>query len=112
MTILDFTMRTDSTDTRSLIDMGLILQDQTAVLAGNVAQPNVADDQPGWSWRTRRTVHVSDINDSSQFTRVSEKVKSMRRFTGNEVSYLLVVNNPTLATINVEGIIRTLIKKP
>jgi len=92
--------------------MGLVMADQTAVLAGNIAQPDIANDQPGWAWRVRLAVNTSDVDDASQFIPVKERIKAMRRFPGNEQDFLLVINNPSLATVTLQGLVRVLVKKP
>ena len=111
-TILDLTLSSNAADVSNLIDMGIVLADAGAVLAGHLAQPEVQNDQPSWVWRARKHVRVANVSNSNQYATVSMDTKSKRKFVGNERDYLFVANNTGTEAVTVRGLIRVLIQKP
>ena len=94
------------------LDYGIVLGDMTAITAGLLADPSVDDDQPTWMYRTQSWLRVGDLNDTSQFEHVRLRLKSMRKWKGNEEDVVLVLVNPTLFSVTCIGIIRLLVKLP
>lgn len=111
-TIVDFRLSPDTTGVTVPLDYGIVLGDMTAITAGLLADPSVDDDQPTWMYRTQSWLRVGDLNDTSQFEHVRLRLKSMRKWKGNEEDVVLVLVNPTLFSVTCIGIIRLLVKLP
>ena len=104
------TMRPVLLDLRQFMFLGICMVTSDAI-AGNVfPDPNDAGDQPGWLYRTYRTVIMSDLQDHSQETELHFDIRAQRKYRGVDDNLLLIFTNEAGGgtSVNYDFLTRTL----
>ena len=112
--ILDYNLAADAVGSGGSIDFGVFFVEEDARAAGALPEADSEGDQPGWIWRKRFFCYTSDVNDRAQATHVSYDARPLRRYRGEDMSLLLVLDVGSLsgaANINIDGLARLLIAK-
>ncbi len=100
--------------TSGLVSMGIYVVEGDALSAGALAEPQDSVDDAGWMFRLARQIWSSgaDSQDASQFMRIREDIRSMRKYPGEDYQLTLtVVNHEAAGSMNMDGIVRTLFKR-
>ena len=95
-----------------ILHFGIAMLGADAIAAAAVPDTDNAGEQPGWMWRDMRVVSTSAINDSTQHVRLDQEIKSKRRWPGQDMDLVLIIDAGVLTDpVNVDGLIRTLVAK-
>ena len=113
--IMDFiiTPVTAGLDVGARLAMGLYMQIEDGFAAGAFADPQTANDQPGWLWRTLRRYDIGSLtNQIRTSSHVHIDLHSQRKYRGEDDVLVLIFNNESTNSVDIDGWMRTLVKKP
>ena len=111
--ILDFSLGQTSRgfDAAAHSSMGIYVVESDAAAAGAFSDVEDGNEQPGWLWRTRRRFDVPSGEGKPPWMWVKEDIKAQRKFLGEDFQLTLMLNNNGVSTLDVDGIVRVLIKR-
>ena len=93
------------------LSWGIVIINMDAEVAGALPDPQDDFDRAGWVIRGRIFVKQDSLSDSSQWGRTERDVKGQRKFSNEEQTLQLVVNNAGAFSLNWAAFIRVLIKR-
>ena len=111
-TIVPLSVNMTVASSGGIVSLGIVMVNQDAQAAQAMPDPEADLDQPGWMWRTRRVVSSSLVNDQSQALFIFADLKVSRKFAGEEVDSVLIMGYSGVDSINIDGLVRTLVLRP
>ena len=95
------------------IAYGIVMVELDANVAGVVPDPGTVGEEAGWLWKALRVpAFTTDLNDYSQRTVINLDIKAMRKYSGEDMNMLLILQVVEGANaMNFDGYTRTLFKR-
>ena len=114
-TIIRLAVGGQTINTSGLFHLGIYLAENDAAAA--LAFPEVQDtlDDAGWLIRLpfQKWGTGGNTNDFQNFLQVREDIRAMRKYPGEDYTNIILLTNTSASgTINVDGVVRTLYKRP
>ena len=108
-TIISLTLAASASGAAGTLSGGIVKVDGDAFAAAAMPDPDQAQDQPGWLWRFHEGVFSSGANARADAVLLKEDLKGRRKLISESDILALTMNkDATVATVNVDGLIRTL----
>ncbi len=110
-TIIRLAYELSSINTTAIMDLGLALISNDSRAAGSAPDADTADEQPGW-WFRDRIVIVGSAEGSQDvlYPQVAD-IKARRKFPGEDMDPVLILDANAGSAIQVRGIVRLLCLK-
>ena len=109
-TIGRYTFENQTVNVRGPVDFGLVLVTNDAEAALIFPDPNISDEQPGW-WHRDRFVIAGGAADAPESKDVFFDIRSKRKFAGEDIDAVMVINTGSSTAITVTGLTRLLCLK-
>ena len=110
--IIEISAHLSVAGTGGVLFLGIIMMSLEAISAGIFPDADDEQDQPGWLWRTGKSVFTSDSTDHAQGTFFSYDIRSKRKFPSEDHRLVLIADMQSGGNnVNIDGAIRTLVLK-
>ena len=112
-TLLDLTVNANLASTTTDVSLGLVLVTADALAAGAFPDARAFQDEPGWLYKNTCLVRGdASFAAAYQGTHIKEDLRGRRKFTGEEMRYVLLMEAGTAAGLVITGLVRWLLMKP
>ena len=112
-TLIDINIQAVTVNVNLILDVGVVMMQSDAIVAG--AFPDPADDaeQPGWLYRKSIGLYTTDAFSTVNRVPFLADIKAKRKFAGEAWELMMIwERDAAVGTLNIQGLVRVLIAKP
>ena len=92
-----------------VLSLGLLYSTDDTIAALAFPEVDVEGEQPGWLWRSSKSVFTQTANVKSNETRFAFDLRMSRKFPGSGTDLVFLANmSATSEAVNIDGLVRCL----